>query len=85
MTDKPPYCLRCGCPHFGKCLRDSDRKPRWSVRKRNGRWRIYDRDVWSDTCDTLPEAHTYATANAVADVLYAPGGLTLLADMRRDR
>jgi len=21
MTDKPPYCLRCGLPHDGDCLR----------------------------------------------------------------
>lgn len=56
--------------------------PRWSVRKRDGRWRVYDRGVWSETYDSLPEAHTEATCNAVADILYAPGGLTLLAEMR---
>ena len=58
--------------------------PRWSVRKRLGSWRVYDRGVWWSTFDTLREAHTEATCNAVADVLYAEGGLTLLAQMKRD-
>lgn len=57
-------------------------KPRWAIRKRDGRWRIYDRGTWADTYDTLPDAHTAATQNAVAETLYAPGGLTLLAEMR---
>ena len=60
-------------------------KPRWSVRKVAGRWRVYDRDVWSDTFDTLVEAHTEATCNAVFDVLYAPGGLTVLAELKGRR
>lgn len=57
-------------------------KRRWTVRKRDGRWRVYDNGVWSETFDTLPEAHTEATCHAVADILYTPGGLTLLAEMR---
>lgn len=58
-------------------------KPHWAVRKRDGRWRVYKRGTWADTFDTLPEAHTDATQNAVAETLYAPGGLTLLAEMRQ--
>ena len=58
----------------------------WAVCKRDGWWRIYQRRrdgwVWHDTEDTLAEAHTEATQNAVADALYAPGGLTRLAQMR---
>lgn len=53
--------------------------PRWSVRKRGGSWRVYDHNTWAYTCDTLEQAHTAATQDAVADVLYAPGGLHLLA------
>ena len=52
---------------------------RWSVAKRDGVWRVYDRGVWHDSYETLVEAHTDATCNAVADVLYAPGGLSCLA------
>lgn len=52
---------------------------RWSIRYRDQRWRVYDRNVCWDTFDTLPEAHTWATQTAVADVLYAPGGLTILS------
>lgn len=51
---------------------------RWSVRKREGRWRVIDRDTWHDTADTLEEAHTYATQLAAADVLFDNGGLTRL-------
>jgi hypothetical protein len=58
-------------------------KPRWTIAKRHGQWRIYDHGYWADTYNTLPEAHTAATQNAVADVLYQPGGLTLLKEMRR--
>lgn len=54
---------------------------RWSVRKRNGQWRIYDHGTWADVYDTLPEAHTAATQNAVTDVLWAPGGLTMLREL----
>jgi hypothetical protein len=57
-------------------------KPRWTIAKRHGQWRIYDRGTWWDTYNTLPEAHTAATQNAVADILYQPGGLTLLEEMR---
>jgi len=56
---------------------------RWSVRKRNGGWRVYDRGYWHDMFNTLPEAHTYATQCAVADKLYEPGGLTWLAQIQR--
>lgn len=52
---------------------------RWSVVKRDGRWRVLDRGQWSCTFDSLEEAHTWATQCAVADRLYAPGGLSLLA------
>jgi hypothetical protein len=57
----------------------------WTVKKRAGTWRVYDRGVWHDTFDTLEEAHTYATQNAVADALYQPGGLSLLAEMKGQR
>lgn len=49
---------------------------RWSVCKRDGRWRVLDRGVWAETYDTLAEAHTAATQHAAADLLYRPGGLT---------
>lgn len=52
---------------------------RWTVCKRDGRWRVLDRGVWWDTFDTLEEAHSYATENAAADILFKPGGLSLLA------
>ena len=42
---------------------------RWSIRKVNGRWRVYDRGVWHETHATLPEAHTAATQYAVMDEL----------------
>jgi len=52
---------------------------RWTVCKRDGSWRVYDRGVWAETYDSLEEAHTAATQNAVIDVLFKPGGLSLLA------
>jgi hypothetical protein len=55
---------------------------RWTVRKHNGAWGVYDWGVLSDKFDTLDEAHTWATQNAVADELYAPGGLTRIALIR---
>jgi hypothetical protein len=62
----------------------------WAVCKRGGRWRIYHRrhNDWVWTLGmrhfaTLPEAHSEATRNAVADELYAPGGLKRLAIMRQ--
>lgn len=55
---------------------------RWTVAKRDGRWRVLDRGVWHDTFDTLEQAHTYATQCAVADVLFETGGLDLLANMK---
>lgn len=51
---------------------------RWTVRKRHGRWAVYDRDVCWDHFDTLTEAHTWATQCAISDTLHSPGGLTLL-------
>lgn len=51
----------------------------WTIAKRNGKWRVYDRGIWWDEFDTLEEAHTHATQNAVTDVLWQPGGLSLLA------
>lgn len=51
---------------------------RWTVRRKDGGWGVFDRGVWSDQFDTLTEAHTWATQCAVADTLYSPGGLTLL-------
>lgn len=51
---------------------------RWTVRKRHGRWAVYDNGICWDRFDTLQTAHTWATQNAVSDTLYAPGGLTLL-------
>lgn len=56
-------------------------KPRWSVIYRDGRWRVMDRGQWSCTFDSLREAHTWATQNAVADVLYRDGGLTCLTEL----
>lgn len=58
--------------------------PKWAVRKRDGRWRVYDSGTWYATYDSLQDAHSDATCNAVADVLYAPGGLTLLAQLKTD-
>lgn len=56
---------------------------RWSVKKRGGQWRVYNAGAWTDTFTTLPQAHSYATANAVADELCKPGGLTCLATLRQ--
>lgn len=54
---------------------------RYRVCKRDGQWRMYDRDVWTDTFDTLHGAHTWATQCAVSDVLYEPGGLTRMREL----
>ncbi len=56
---------------------------RWKVVKRNNRWRVLDGGAWHETHDTLVEAHTAATQNAVAAELYSPGGLTCLATLRQ--
>lgn len=53
----------------------------YSVCKRDGRWRVYQDDTWTDTFDTLDEAHDWASQCAVADVLYEPGGLTRMTLM----
>lgn len=55
---------------------------RWTIRKRNGRWRVYQDEWWWDTFDTLEDAHTYATQSAVADTLFNPGGLLKLANLK---
>jgi hypothetical protein len=54
---------------------------RWTVAKRDGQWRVYDRHIWHDTFPSLEDAHTYATQCAVTDCIYTPGGLTLLAQL----
>lgn len=51
---------------------------RWTVKKKNDYWVVYDRGIAWNCYNTLAEAHTEATQNAVADTLYAPGGLTTL-------
>jgi hypothetical protein len=56
---------------------------RWSVVKREGRWRVLDRGAWHETHDTLAQAHTAATQYAVIDECFAPGGLTRLKDLER--
>lgn len=56
---------------------------RWTVRKRAGEWRVYDRGVWADRFPSLEAAHTWATQCAYADELYSPGGLTVLAHLRK--
>ena len=53
-------------------------KTRWTVCKRDGRWRVLDRGCWHDTFDSLEEAHTFAQQCAVTDILFEPGGLTIL-------
>ena len=58
---------------------------RWSVRKRNGQWRVYSGDSWHDTFETIWDATTYATQSAVADILYAPGGLSCLKLLKQER
>jgi hypothetical protein len=58
---------------------------KWKVCYRDDVWRIYDGPVWHDSCPTLIEAHTYATQLAVADTLFAPGGLTLLRWLKSRR
>jgi hypothetical protein len=56
---------------------------RWRVIKRKGEWRVMDGDAWHDRYPTLTEAHTAATQYAVADALFAPGGLTRLKAMQQ--
>lgn len=59
-------------------------RPRWTIRKRDGRWLVYDRGVLWDWFHCLQVAHTIATQNAVADVLYSDGGLTCLENLKRE-
>ena len=63
---------------LGACMK----KRRWSVRRWKAGWGVFDRDICFDSFPTLEEAHTYATQCAVADVLFASGGLMMLADMK---
>jgi hypothetical protein len=49
---------------------------RWSVKFRNGEWRVYHGQFWADRFPTLVQAHTAATQCAIACELFAPGGLT---------
>jgi hypothetical protein len=49
---------------------------RWSVKFRDGEWRVYDGKWFADRFPTLPQAHTAATQLAIATELFAPGGLT---------
>jgi hypothetical protein len=49
---------------------------RWSVKFREGEWRVYDGQSWADRFPTLTETHTAATQSAIAAELCAPGGLT---------
>lgn len=56
---------------------------RWTVAKRAGQWCVFDRGIMWDQFPDLDSAHTWATQNAVADVLYEPGGLTLLTILKR--
>jgi hypothetical protein len=55
---------------------------RWKIIKRNNQWRVYDRDLWHETHDTLVEAHTAATQLAVTTMCFEPGGLTILKYLR---
>lgn len=56
---------------------------RWSVAKLdNNKWGVFDHGTWFDTFNTLHEAHTYATQLAVADCLFAPGGLNTLRSLQ---
>lgn len=87
MSDQPgcpcSICDECGREYALRTSTEhaSHSHHRWSVAKRGGRWRVIDRGVWAETHDSLAEAHTSATQNAVADRLYEPGGLTLLAQL----
>lgn len=56
-------------------------KNSWSVCKRDGEWRVYDRGVWADRFPTLADAHTYATQCAISDTLFSPGGLTWMLEL----
>ena len=53
----------------------------WRVCKRAGVWRVYDRGVWADSFDSLRDAHSWALAASVADVLFKPGGLSYLGEI----
>jgi hypothetical protein len=57
---------------------------RWTVKKKNHYWVVFDRGVAWDCYDNLAAAHTLATQNAVADVLYAEGGLTCLLELKKE-
>ena len=59
----------------GACLRD------YQICKRDNAWRIYQRGWWLDSFPTLKEAHTYATACAVTDLIFEPGGLVWFKEL----
>lgn len=54
----------------------------WFVCKRDGRWRVYDRGVWHDTYDSLPDAHSAALAYTLSAELFTRGGLVRFAALR---
>jgi hypothetical protein len=56
---------------------------RWTVKKKNDYWVVFEGGVAWDCFENLREAHTWATKNAVADELYAEGGLTCLSELKR--
>jgi hypothetical protein len=58
-------------------MRNESNAGKWSIRFRNGQWRLYDTaGNWHDTFNDLPEAHTWGTAQAITQELFEPGGLT---------
>ena len=54
----------------------------YRVCKREGVWRVYDRGVWADSFDSLPEAHSWALAAAISGQLFNGGGLVRFAALR---
>ena len=58
-------------------MRNDSNAGKWAIRFRDKQWRLYDpKESWHDTFETLPEAHTWGTAAAIAQELFQPGGLT---------
>ena len=55
----------------------------WSVRKRKGRWVVYEDACAYDIFDSLPEAHDWATLQTIIEMLSCPGGLARVADLLR--
>jgi len=49
---------------------------------RDGVWRLYTPDgMWHDSFESLSAAHSWATAAAITDVLFEPGGLTCFSSL----